>query len=105
MRKMMVMASLLALVACGDKDDSGDDGSASGGNLCEDYLNALDSCYQDVGFSLADFGIDSATYCDAYDGVDTYNSLFQCYIDEISAADCATEEGVTAMNTALATCS
>jgi len=107
MRNFFMLMSVAALVACGDKDDSGgDDVGGTGTEWCADYLAALDSCYGDLGFSLADYGIDEATYCSAYDGLtDTATKdLLYCYIDAIEAADCSTEEGVSAMSAEAAAC-
>jgi hypothetical protein len=94
----------LSLIGCGDKD-SGDDGAdgSSGGDLCSDYTAAINECYAEAGVDVAALGI-TDTYCDAYAGNTTYDSYFSCYIDAISAADCSTQEGITALSTAAASC-
>ena len=106
MRNFFMLMSVAALVACGDKDDSGTDAGATGTEWCADYLAALDGCYSELGFGLSDYGIDEASYCGAYDGVTdaATRDLLYCYIDAIEAADCSTEEGVTSMSSEAAAC-
>lgn len=94
-KTIAAFASVLALgVACGDKDDSGADGSSGGGSACENYIDALEECVGEFGGSLEDAGITDG-YCDAYTD-STYDSLLNCYADAISAGDCSTAEGYAA---------
>jgi hypothetical protein len=105
MNKFFMLTSIVALVACNGKDDSGDADAGTGTEWCGDYLAALDSCYGEAGFSLSDYGLDD-TFCDAYEGVtDTATrDFFSCYNDAIEAGDCSTEAGIEAMGAEAATC-
>lgn len=101
-KTIAAFASVLALgVACGDKDDSGADGS--GGATCSGYVSALEECYAEAGVDLADYGIDTATYCDTYDSGDL-GDYWGCLTDSINAGDCTTAEGITAISEDAATC-
>jgi len=108
MRNFFMLISVAALVACGDKDGDSGDGAAGGDGAgwCADYFDALEGCYAEAGFSLTDYGLDEASYCSAYDGVTdaAVQDFFDCYVDAINAADCSTEEGITAMSTAASEC-
>jgi hypothetical protein len=93
-KTIAAFASVLALgVACGDKDDSGSDGSSGGGSACENYVDAWSQCVEEFGGNAADYGLTEG-YCDAYTD-SSYDSLLNCYADAISAGDCSTVEGYT----------
>lgn len=109
MRNFVMLMSMAALVACGDKDgDSGSSGgSADAYGWCVDYFNALEGCYTEAGVDPSAAGITLDAYCAAYDGVAgtaELSSFFDCYTDAINAADCSTEEGLNAMSTEAAAC-
>ena len=105
MRTAFQLLSLSALVACGGTKDSGSDAS-SGEEWCADYLAALDGCYSELGFSLADYGIEESTYCDSFAGATstTTRDVLACYVEVIEAADCSTEDGVSAMSATAIEC-
>lgn len=108
MRNLTLMAAaMLALTACGDKDDdSGDAGiSGSGIDWCTDYFNALEGCYAEAGITLP-AGYDFDSLCTPYDGINDQfvYDLMYCYVDAIEAGDCSTEEGLTAISTSTASC-
>ena len=102
---LTLCAGAILSTGCGDKDSGGDEGSdggSSAGDLCSDYIAALTECYNEAGVDVSTLGFTDA-YCDAYTDT-TYVSFFECYIDAISAADCSTEEGITALSTAASSC-
>ncbi len=105
-KTLAALGAVLALgVACGDKDGDSAGDDAAGGSGCEGYISAITECYAEAGIDLSDAGIDSATYCDTYDpGDGSWDSIFDCYTDAISGADCSTAEGINAMSTEAASC-
>ena len=105
MRNILLVAGLLSAVACSGKDSGSESttGGSSGGNACQEYIDAVSACYGEMGLSLEDYGL-SSDYCSAYEGVSDYDSLFECYTSAINSADCSTEEGLTAMGESFATC-
>ena len=108
MNKFFMLVSMAALVACNGKDDSGsEEAGGTGADWCADYIAALDGCYGEAGFSLEDYGVDGDALCEPYASStdDATRDLFYCYVDAIEAADCSTEDGITEMSTAAASCS
>jgi hypothetical protein len=103
---LTLCAGAILSTGCGDKDSGGDEGSDGGGSsasdLCADYIAALTECYTEAGLDVSALGFND-TYCDAYTDT-TYVAFFECYNDAISAADCSTQEGITALSTAASSC-
>ena len=103
---LTLCAGAILSTGCGDKDSGGDEGSDGGGSsasdLCADYIAALTVCYPEAGLDVSALGFND-TYCDAYTDT-TYVAFFECYNDAISAADCSTQEGITALSTAASSC-
>jgi|GEM_PF-3154498 len=105
MRKFTMFAALLALTACGDKDDgdSADGASGDGTQWCTDYFNALEGCYAEAGITLPyDFDSLCAPYAGLTDQI-IYDQMY-CYIDAIEAGDCSSETGINDISTATQSC-
>lgn len=85
--RALIASSLFALTlaACGGPDPAA---------ACENYLNAVDTCFGEAGDD--DVPVDTS-FCAAYDNLSgsaaaEAEDLLNCYADTISAADCSDSE-------------
>jgi hypothetical protein len=88
---ILVVAAAFALVGCTNEAEE----------ACNDYLDALDACYEELGtenpVALSD------DYCEAYTE-DSQADYLNCLADAYDAGDCSTDDGLIAISTELGSC-
>jgi hypothetical protein len=107
MRNLIFVAGLTALIGCGDKDDDSGDAGGSSSALCQDYIDAWISCYDNAGFEIPEESYSYDVVCPAWESVE-YSAaapILNCMIDAVEAGTCDESgyEAITAEITACAT--